>query len=145
NVARFFDRKVALVHRTVAPRPELELPLERWTGENLDYPLRGLGVEPRIDAVALENGKPDFLETLAQLLGEIPSVASRPMQKAADVHRPDLVRLVEGFAVLRFGKAILLPLVHLIEADEILILCIDTLDFAVRHSFHPPAATIASG
>src|SRR5262249_35547794 len=132
-----FDWKVALVYGTMAPGPELKFPLERWTGEKLKDLPRSVGVELRIDPVAFENGKSDFLKRLAQVLREISSLALIPAQKAADVHGPDRVRLAEGLAAFSFGQAFFLPLVYLIEANEILVLRIDPLDFTVRHCFLP--------
>src|SRR5262249_51413885 len=101
-------------------------------------------VEVRIDAVALEHREADFLERLHQLLGEIAALALVPVQKAPDVDVLDLILLVEGFGVLRVCYAVLLSLVHLIEANEILILRIDPMDFAVRHRFHLATSTIVS-
>src|ERR1700674_3467115 len=70
HVARFFDRKVTLVDRSMALGAETHLFFQRATREDLfDLRLR-LVVERRLDAVSFENGEPDLAQRVAKLLRE---------------------------------------------------------------------------
>src|SRR5262245_8801367 len=135
DVARLLDRKVALVDRAVARRPEAELLLERAAFEELRDAGLGLFVERRIDAGVLEDGEADLLQRTAELADEALAIARIRAAPETEVASSDAVLLVELLFV-PFGQAILLVFVHTFVAREVLVDRVDVALPVVRgHAF----------
>src|SRR5881628_347022 len=119
NVARLFDREVALVDRAVARRAEAELLFDCRAREDFGGLAGGLFVEPGIHAVAFEDRKPDLAKRRSKLVDKLPFLAISAPQKLPDVAGPDSERFIERLGIGRFGEAVLLLFLHLVETDEV--------------------------
>ena len=136
DAAGLLDGKVSLVDRAVAPGAEAQLVGQGRAGEELLRPRLGLAVERGVDAVALENGEADGAQRAAQVGREGLPVGLASVQEPADVAGADARFLVERFLVARFGKVVLLLLLHLVVADEGLVGGLDALGLPVIHGAH---------
>ena len=67
DVARLFDRKVALVDRAETFGAEAHLLVQRETREDLFDAARCLVVEGDVDAVTFDDGEADLMQRLAEL------------------------------------------------------------------------------
>src|ERR1700674_5140508 len=131
HVARFFDRKVALVDRSMALGAETHLFFKRTAREDLfDLRLRVV-VKRGFHAVSFQNGEPDLVQRVAKLLREDALLGFIAAEESPDVARADAKIRVELLARI-LGKVIRLLLLHLLVADEVLVQRADPI-FLRRH------------